>query len=135
MSARTRIYVIFAVVATSILILVFTVATATSGVELTIGDLLNNPSAYASRYLTLEGMLIEDSVKWDARLIKTEFRIVDEQQNELRVVYDGVKPDGFYEGVSVIASGRFDSTGPVFLAEKIQTRCPSKYEGPAQSSD
>ncbi len=46
---------------------------------------------------------------------------------KLAVVYRGVVPDGFKEGAEVVLEGQYTAAG-VFEANKLLTKCPSKYE-------
>jgi cytochrome c-type biogenesis protein CcmE len=42
------------------------------------------------------------------------------------VVYKGVRPGSFEDGVEVLVEGRYKDG--VFTAENVLTKCPSKYE-------
>src|SRR5699024_12261756 len=53
---------------------------------------------------------------------------LDEEGNELDVIHNGVEPDNFSDDVIVIVHGYILDNG-VFEAERVQTRCPSSYEG------
>ncbi len=46
---------------------------------------------------------------------------------KLAVVYKGVVPDGFKTGAEVVVEGQYSTSG-VFSANKLLTKCPSKYE-------
>ena len=52
----------------------------------------------------------------------------EETNASLPIIYNGVKPDNFSDDVIVIVEGFIRDNG-VFEAEKVQTKCPSKYEG------
>ncbi len=45
----------------------------------------------------------------------------------LPVIFNGVVPENFEENKEVVVEGRFDSAGK-FQADKLMTRCESKYE-------
>lgn len=52
----------------------------------------------------------------------------DQQSEQVDVVYNGIKPDMFAVGRDVILDGEW--AGDVFIASKLMTQCPSKYEPP-----
>lgn len=116
------------VFAGAIIFLLMAATPGSSGIEIELKELLQNQEKYKDDFVTVEGLLIEDSIKWDAQKIQLEFDVKDTEENKLHVVYNGVKPDNFSEGVIVILQGYTDQKDS-FLAESVKTRCPSKYEG------
>lgn len=56
------------------------------------------------------------------------FMLEDENSEQVKVVYDQVKPSNFEQAVSVVAIGHYDVAGGVFLAENLLVKCPSKYQ-------
>ncbi|WP_053364069.1 cytochrome c maturation protein CcmE [Bacillus sp. FJAT-27251] len=115
-------------IAGAILLLLLAATPASSGVELKLKELVENGEKYKENYITVEGLLIEESIKWNADEILLEFDVQDEEGNRLRVAHKGVKPDNFSEGVIAILQGFIKEDG-TFEAETVKTRCPSKYEG------
>jgi cytochrome c-type biogenesis protein CcmE len=105
----------------------------TTAIELKLHDLVANQEKFEDDYITVEGFLVEESIQWDADKIELKFDVIDDKESLMHVTYDGVKPDNFSEGVIVILQGNIKDAknGKVakFVAEKVQTRCPSKYEG------
>ena len=55
------------------------------------------------------------------------FFMVDEHGREMKVVYDGARPNNFELAASIVVKGRCESDH--FHASEILTKCPSKYEG------
>jgi cytochrome c-type biogenesis protein CcmE len=103
-------------------------APGTSGVEVTIGQLQADPAKYAqSNYVMVQGDIIGDSIEWDADNIQLRFSVKDDEGHVLQVVHAGVKPDNFTERIIAILEGSYGENG-VFEAERVRTRCPSKYE-------
>ena len=49
------------------------------------------------------------------------------QSKKLRVSYEGTVPDQFKVGCALVVEGKGDGTG-VFQADKMLTKCASKYE-------
>lgn len=55
------------------------------------------------------------------------FYLKDANNNEMKVVYKGIKPNNFEIATSVVVTGKFENG--VFYATDVLTKCPSKYEG------
>lgn len=129
MTKNKKIMFGLSLVAAAFIILFFTTMPSAGSKEVTIEELLNNMSSYKDEYVLTQGLLKQDSVKWDADKIELQFEIYEDGKDAvLPVRYMGVKPDNFSEDVIVIVEGFFQKDG-VFEAEKVQTKCPSKYEG------
>jgi cytochrome c-type biogenesis protein CcmE len=116
------------IVAGAILFLLMAATPGSSGVELTMDALLANQEKHKEDFVTVEGLLIEESIKWNADKIELKFDLEDDQGNVMHVVHNGTKPDNFSEGVIVILQGS-PAQKDTFVAETVKTRCPSKYEG------
>jgi cytochrome c-type biogenesis protein CcmE len=117
------------IIAGAIIFLLMAATPGSSGVELKLDELLKNQEKYRDGYfVTVEGLLIEDSIKWDADKIELKFDVKDNNGNVLHVIHNGVKPDNFSEGVISILQGA-PTEKDTFVAETVKTRCPSKYEG------
>lgn len=128
MKKNTKMLMGFSAIFIGIVILLIAATPGSSGTELTLEEFIKEPLKYEDRYVMTQGNLIEDSIKWDADKIELRFDIQDEKSNILHVVHQGVKPDNFSEGVIVMVEGFVNADGS-FTAEKVQTKCPSKYEG------
>lgn len=78
--------------------------------------------------LKVTGKLVGQSVKWESSKAELKFEIIaEDQKTTMSVVYIGVKPDNFNDGIDVIVEGTY-TVERVFLADKVMTKCPSKYE-------
>lgn len=117
------------IIAGAIVFLLMAATPGSSGVEISLKELTMNQEKYEDNYVTVEGLLIEESVHWDADKIEIQFQIKDDDGNKLDVIHSGVKPDNFTEGVIVILQGIPSKETGEFIAETVKTRCPSKYEG------
>lgn len=117
------------IIAGAIVFLLMAATPGSSGVELTLKELTENQQKYKNDYVTVEGLLIEKSVQWNADKIELQFQVKDNEGNKLHVIHNGVKPDNFTEGVIVILQGNTAKEKGEFVAETVKTRCPSKYEG------
>lgn len=128
MKKNTKMLMGFSAIFIGIVILLIAATPGSSGTELTLEEFIKEPLKFEDKYVMTQGNLIEDSVKWDADKIELRFNIQDEKGNILHVLHQGVKPDNFSEGVIVMVEGFVNKDGS-FTAEKVQTKCPSKYEG------
>lgn len=117
------------IIAGAIVFLLMAATPGSSGVEITLKELNENQQKYEENYVTVEGLLIEESVEWNADKIELQFEVKDSDGNKLHVTHNGVKPDNFTEGVIVILQGNPAKEQGEFIAETVKTRCPSKYEG------
>ncbi|MEH7305615.1 cytochrome c maturation protein CcmE [Neobacillus drentensis] len=116
------------IIAASIVFLLMAATPGSSGVELTLKELLATQEHHKDDFVTVEGLLIEDSIKWDAKKIELKFDVKDNDGNLMHVIHHGTKPDNFSEGVITILQGA-PTKKNTFAAETVKTRCPSKYEG------
>ncbi|MFA6467516.1 MAG: cytochrome c maturation protein CcmE [Bacteroidota bacterium] len=69
----------------------------------------------------------EKEAKFDAAKSQFTFYMVDDNEQEVKVVLDGAKPNNFDIATEVVAKGRFKDG--YFHANELLTKCPSKYEG------
>ena len=116
------------IIAGAIVFLLMAATPGASGVELTMKELLATQEQHKDDFVTVEGLLIEDSIKWDANKIELKFDVKDNDGNVMHVIHNGTKPDNFSEGVITILQGA-PTKKNTFVAETVKTRCPSKYEG------
>ncbi len=57
---------------------------------------------------------------------KFSFYMRDDNNTEMKIVYDGAKPNNFEVAEAVVVKGKVKDG--VFMANDILTKCPSKYE-------
>ncbi len=69
----------------------------------------------------------EKESQFDAAKSQFIFYMVDDNNQEVKVVLDGAKPNNFDLATEVVAKGRFKDG--YFHANELLTKCPSKYEG------
>ncbi|MEH7501465.1 cytochrome c maturation protein CcmE [Neobacillus drentensis] len=116
------------IIAGAIVFLLMAATPGSSGVELTLKELLATQDQHKEDFVTVEGLLIENSIKWNPDKIELKFDIKDNDGNVMHVIHNGTKPDNFAEGVITILQGA-PTKKDTFVAETVKTRCPSKYEG------
>lgn len=115
------------VIAGAIVFLLMAATPGSSGVELTIKQLLATQDQHKHDYVTTQGTIVGKSIKWNSDKIELSFDIQD-KGSVLHVQYHGPKPDNFGDGIIAIVEGA-PTTKDTFKAENLQTKCPSKYEG------
>lgn len=128
MKKNTMVLLGGAIIAGAIIFLLMAATPGSSGVELTMKQLVATQNQHKNDFVTVEGLLVENSIKWNADKIQLDFDLKDNDGNTLHVNYNGVKPDNFTDGIIVILQGAPTGNNH-FKAESVKTRCPSKYEG------
>ncbi len=53
--------------------------------------------------------------------------VIEQDESSLEVSYYGSRPDLFKDGIEVIVEGSLK--GDIFVADIVQTKCASRYEG------
>ena len=99
-------------------------------VESGFGKMLRNSDAEAfraddNRIIRLAGRVKTGSVAKTIEKMQLDFELAG-QKSSVPVRYYGVVPKNFMAGKEVVVEGKI-GTGGVFLANKILTRCESKY--------
>ncbi|MFL6561714.1 MAG: cytochrome c maturation protein CcmE, partial [Bacillus sp. (in: firmicutes)] len=93
------------IISGAIVFLLMAATPGSSGVELTLKELLATQEQHKDDFVTVEGLLIENSIKWDANKIELKFDVKDNDGNVMHVIHNGTKPDNFAEGVITILQG------------------------------
>lgn len=91
----------------------------------TIGELKAAGESIYGERVRVTGQVAEGSIEYDVENRILTFTISDEEEN-LPVLYEGMRPNNFDDGVEVVVEGGYNSTG-VFEADQIITKCPSRY--------
>jgi cytochrome c-type biogenesis protein CcmE len=82
----------------------------------------------AERQFRLGGVVLEKSLQREANSLRLRFIITD-RFKETPVQYEGILPDLFREGQSVIATGKFNPSGE-FVANEILAKHDESYMPP-----
>ena len=90
-------------------------------------------SGESKQRIRLAGRVADDSISYE---VEPEFLLAfsihdpgkDTSGPTVPVSYSGIKPDMFAVGRDVILEGRWEAD--TFVATKLMTQCPSKYEAP-----
>jgi cytochrome c-type biogenesis protein CcmE len=89
-----------------------------------VSEVNDDKDTYMNQHIQMIGNVVNGSIQTLSQDLT--FKIADET-SELNVVYSGPTPQNFVEGIEVVISGRLTS-GNVFEANQILTKCPSKYQ-------
>lgn len=68
----------------------------------------------------------DDPSSYDAQRSQFHFVMADESGREMKVFYDGARPNNFELADAIVVKGRYEHGS--FHATEILTKCPSKYE-------
>lgn len=80
----------------------------------------------------VKGKWVKDKdAAFDAAKSQFTFYMVDDNNQEVKVVLDGAKPNNFELATEVVAKGRYKDG--YFHANELLTKCPSKYEGDGEA--
>jgi cytochrome c-type biogenesis protein CcmE len=93
----------------------------------TVSELIEQGSSVIDQNVRVNGQVLTGSVEREATGRILRFSMTSPDGKEVvPVVYQGVVPDAFTEGVDVVVEGNLDSAG-VFHAHTLLQKCPSKY--------
>jgi cytochrome c-type biogenesis protein CcmE len=97
-----------------------------------------NSPASNGKSLRVHGYVANESIERNLQDKQVRFRVQNEPPHAsgagsktLVVVYQGLEtPDLFQDGAEVVVEGTLDGAGrdPVFLADNVLAKCPSKFE-------
>jgi cytochrome c-type biogenesis protein CcmE len=80
-----------------------------------------------SRTVEVKGQWVKDKgEKFDINTNQFTFFMKDDNATEMKVVFDGAKPNNFEVAEAVVVKGKMKDG--YFHAKDILTKCPSKYE-------
>ena len=80
-----------------------------------------------AKYVQLIGTRAKDSkVSHDSTGFS--FTLTDDKGNELAMSHNGVKPQNFEHADQIVVLGKYSLEKNLFEADKVLTKCPSKYQ-------
>jgi cytochrome c-type biogenesis protein CcmE len=82
------------------------------------------------RTVEVKGLWLKDKeTKYDASTNMFTFYMKDDNNTEMKVMLNDAKPNNFETAgeLMIVAKGKVKDN--VFYADKVLTKCPSKYEG------
>ena len=89
-----------------------------------------DPTDVGQRGVQVDGFVAEGTERYDMGAKELRFQVRDTAKTAfVNVVYrEGLKPDTFAEGQGVVVSGKYEAAANIIEADKLMTKCPSKYE-------
>ena len=104
----------------------------------TLADFQANPDAVSGARSRVHGYVANDSIRRDIDAMQVRFRVQNDPPHlagetgaPIEVVLESLEtPDLFKDGAEVVVEGQMivSADGPVFEADKIMAKCPSKFE-------
>ena len=92
----------------------------------TVDECLASGSELAGERIRASGTVSDGSLVVAADRTEATFAL-EGTRGKLRVVCAGPVPDNLADGMSVVVEGRFDAERDLLEADKVLTRCASKY--------
>lgn len=124
--AEPRVFIAGAVVAAAVAYLVVTALQSTAVYYLTVSELkAAGPSIY-DQPVRVAGNVVPGSIQREPTSFLVRFEAEDES-GRIPVVYRGVLPDIFGDGIQVVVEGKYTEDGR-FTAGTLLAKCPSKFE-------
>jgi cytochrome c-type biogenesis protein CcmE len=97
---------------------------------LTPTELTERGDAAYQNSVRLGGVVIPESIRWDADALDLRFRIGD-GSTELEVHSSGAPPQMFRDGIEVLVEGRLASSG-VFQSTNLMVKHSNEYRAPEE---
>jgi len=104
----------------------------------TLADFQANPDAVNGARSRVHGYVANDSIRRDIDAMQVRFRVQNDPPHlagetgaPIEVVLESLEtPDLFKDGAEVVVEGQMivSADGPIFEADKIMAKCPSKFE-------
>ena len=95
-----------------------------------VDEVLADAARYQGKRLRVHGDVVAGSLESDTASLRYRFKIASRAPRPPAMIsaeFHGIPPDTFKAGAEVIAAGVLASDGRL-VADKIETKCPSKYE-------
>lgn len=101
----------------------------------TPAELLADVARFEGRNIRMGALVQPDSTEWDPVAVQLRFRVTEDSQHFIPVMFDGVKPDMYREGQGVVVEGRLGGDG-VFRASTVLVKHSEDYSaGDAKRQD
>lgn len=125
MKRRTRNAIVLGVMGAAVVFLTLTTFANAAEYYYNVDQIVGLTPAQAERFMQVHGTVAPGSVDWRPSVPELRFTLTW-NGHSLPVVYRGVKPDVFKEGLQAVAAGRL--SGGTLVATDVTVKCPSKYE-------
>jgi cytochrome c-type biogenesis protein CcmE len=126
MKRKLKYIIGIAIIAICIVLLAFRGFRKSQVFYFTVSEALEQHDTTTQKSIRVNGMVVSGSIEYAAEKLMLAFDITDGEKT-IPVTYQGAKPDLLTDGKEVVVEGTLGVEG-VFNAEKIITKCPSKYK-------
>jgi cytochrome c-type biogenesis protein CcmE len=123
---RAPVLVPVVVIVAAIVYLVITALGTTTAYYMTVSELRASGANVYGQPVRVAGNVVAGSIQRDPTGFEVRFDAADES-GVLPIVYRGVLPDIFGDGVEVVVEGKYAADG-LFTAGTLLAKCPSKFE-------
>ncbi len=93
---------------------------------MTVTELTEQASDYHGKNVRVSGVVIDESVDYNASELILRFNIGDDA-HQLPIYFHGPRPDNFVRAAEAIVEGKYGEDG-VLYANSLLLKCPSRYE-------
>jgi len=114
------------IILAAIAYLVYSAVGSAGAYYLEVGELLTDAPAHYGKNVRVSGVVVDDTVDYNASDLVLKFNISDEN-GQLPVYFSGPRPDNFSRAAEAIVEGRYGEDG-VLYAKTLLLKCPSRYE-------
>jgi cytochrome c-type biogenesis protein CcmE len=129
MSVRAKLLIGALILVGATVYVAFLGATSSWQYYLTVDECSADISRFTGRKVRVSGNVAPHSLQISGERTSATF-VLQGASNALTTSYRGPLPDNFAEGVPVVVEGSVEDGG--LRAEKVLTRCASKYESPPE---
>ncbi len=91
-------------------------------------EILSDPERFEGRDIRIGALVVPQSTQWDPDQVMLRFRVTEDNEQAIPVVFAGVKPDMYREGQGVVVEGRLDgraSSAPATCWSSTARNTPS----------
>ena len=92
----------------------------------TPAEILAAPATFRDKTIRIGALVEPSSTEWDAERVLLRFRVTEDRQHFIPVVFAGVKPDMYREGQGVVVEGRLGGDG-TFHASNLLVKHSEEY--------
>ena len=92
----------------------------------TPNEIMADTAGFEGKTLRIGALVQGGSTEWNADAVQLSFRVTEDGQVFVPVVYNGVKPDMYRENQGVIVEGQLDGNG-VFQANQVLVKHSEEY--------
>ena len=123
---RAKFLIAGGLILAAVALLVFTATRSTAMYYVTVDELFQRQTELQGRAVRVSGLVVGDSVRFDAAALLLSFDLRGTDISTLPVVFHGPKPDQLRDGAEAIVEGELTDVG--LDAKTVLLKCPSKYE-------